>query len=114
MIIESQSKNGFKCELVHDEAEEIVYLNLYKKNQRLFSWEIFEGFHNKYEYNFFQVDYDVDYIIDLFTKFDLIAKRIRVFIAENNLYKDKGERYFNRESSNQVYEWLMKEYDLWR
>lgn len=115
MIIKSQAKSNIKCELDFIEDEETLYLNLYNKRRRLFSWAIIEGFRNKYEYNFFHdPDYDVDDLIKLFDTFEDIKKEIVLFIVDKNIYKDEGERYIDRESSNFVYEHIMKEYDMWR
>lgn len=115
MIIVSQSKKDSKCELDFNEEEECVYLNLYKNKRKVLSWEIFSGFRNNYSYDFYHdMDYDVDDIINIFECFDKIKKSTIIFIVEHNIFKDQGEKYFNREVSNQVYEYIMKEYELWR
>ncbi len=116
MIIESQVLNKKKCILNFDEINKELYLEYYNENKKLiFSWQIFEGFGGDYVYNFYHdIDYDAEYLINFFSKYDIIAKRVRLFIIQNNIFKDTGTLYVDRVVSNQVYEWLMKDHELWR
>lgn len=113
-IICSEKYKNELCELSEDDGE--VYLKTKNKNNKTNICIFFESYiNNRYhwEYDFFHspnYESEEDYKL-LFNKFPNISKNIKLFIIQNNIVMDDGDKFFNREISNSVYSLLMKNYE---
>lgn len=125
----SQKINNNLCKLseheFHNEYNNTYneyYLEYYDKKKLLFKSLIFEKYNNKYEYDFCNLNDNVEDFDNFVLDYNKVFDVIRLIIVENNIsyndlmYCDGVGSYetLENKTSKLCMQEIMKEYEIWR